>query len=338
MSTIREVAEAAHVSPATVSRVLNGKASALVSAGTRQRVLTAAEQLGYRPSAAARALVAGATRTVALTTTLLHDPHYARMLSEVQDLIRAHEYHLLLVPDEDDRELENLLSSRRADVLVRLRYPVDVASRFLSARATPRQVVIAVGPVEANPPEDCFCAYWDDREGIEALVEHLAGLGHRHLAYLAIGNGGRKRRFAAEAARLRGLTCEVVSVQGEGEENLHLGHLLACRAVSQAPAATALMCPNDTVALGALHGLHHCSRRVPEDLSLTGYNDTAGSAFSIPALTTIRTPLVECMTSVLDEVLSSLGAKQELRPSARRFATQPVVRQSTAVPAHLRPS
>ncbi len=332
MSTIRHVARAARVSPATVSRVLNGKASALVSEATRQRVLTVAEQLGYRPSAAARALVEGTTHTVALTTTQLHDPHYARMLSAVQALIRAHGYHLLLVPDEDDQELQSLLLSRRADVLVRLRYPVDVASRFVEARATPRQVVVAIGPVETAPPPGCFCGYWDDREGINALIEHVAGLGHRRLAYLAIGEGGRKRRFAAEAAAARGLDLQVVSVDPSPAEDPWQGHRLAVRAVADAPQATMLVCPNDVVALGVLHGLHECGKRVPEDISVSGYNDIPASAFSIPALTTIRTPLVECVTSVLDAVLTSLDTDAALEPYARRLETALVVRSSTASP------
>lgn len=333
MSTIRHVAEVAQVSPATVSRVLNGKASTLVSEATRQRVLLAVEELGYRPSAAARALVEGATHTVALTTTQLHDPHYARMLSVVPDLIRSHGYHLLLVPDEDDRQLQSLLSSRRADVLVRLRYPVDIAGHFAASRATPRQVVVAVGPIDQTPPQDCFCAYWDDREGISALVEHLASLGHHRLAYLAIGDGGRKRRFAAAAAAARGLDLQVVSVEPDRGEDLRQGHLLACQAVTEAPRATALVCPNDIVALGALHGLHECGKRVPDDLSVTGYNDIAAAAFSIPTLTTVRTPLVEGMTAILDDVLTSLSTNAAIEPYARAFETQLIARHSTAAPA-----
>lgn len=330
MSNIRDVAEAAGVSPATVSRVLNGKATSLVSEATRERVLDAAQSLGYHPSAAARALVAGRTDTIALATTNIHDPHYARALDVAQDIAEEFGYHLLLVPDADDTRLQSLLRERRADVIVRLRYPVDTADEVAAAVVSDEQVVIAVGPVDRQMPLSTPCACWDDREGIRAAVEHLAELGHRRVAFLAGRPAQRKERYALEAAGTD-MTIVPVCIEPGSPDDVARGAAIARLALQREPGVTALLAQNDTFALGALHALHEDGVAVPEQVSVVGYNDTLMTSYSSPPLTTVRTPLVECVGQTLRQVLESLSRQDcPIKLQALQMHTELVIRASTA--------
>lgn len=332
MSNIRDVAESAQVSPATVSRVLNGKAGALVSAATRERVLQAARTLGYHPSAAARALVAGRTYTVALATANIHDPHYTRALNAAQSIVDEFGYHLLLLPDADDLRLQNLLRERRADVVLRLRYPVDVADEVAAAAVSDEQALIAVGPVDERPPQSVCCACWDDREGMAGAVGHLMDLGHREVAMLAGSPTQRKVRYAQEAAGSQ-MDIFPVCVDHAAEDDVAWGAALAERALKLHPTATAFIAQNDNLALGALHWLNQEGIRVPEQVSIVGYNDILMSAYSHPPLTTVRTPLVECVSHTLQQVLNTLSGQQRaVQPQAVQLPVRLVVRASTALP------
>jgi LacI family transcriptional regulator len=335
MSTIRDVAEAAGVSPATVSRVLNGKASVLVSEGTRERVLEAAETLGYHPSAAARALVAGRTDTIALATTDIHDPHYTRALDLARRLADQFGYHLLLMPDAHDMRLKSLLRERRVDVIIRLRYPVDSADDVAAAAVCDEQTVIAIGPVEAHPPALTPCAYWDDREGIAAAVAHLAELGHRRIAFLSATTSRRKQQYALEAAPA-GMTVIPVQVAPDDSDDIWHGARLARRALQDEPSVTALLAQNDTFALGALHALRMDGIAVPRQISVVGYNDIIMGGYCFPSLTTVRTPLAECVSLMLQTVLEIMSAQSTphvpVAPQAVRFDTRLIARASTACP------
>ncbi len=332
MSNIRDVAEAAGVSPATVSRVLNGKATSLVSEATRERVLDAAQSLGYHPSAAARALVAGRTDTIALATTNIHDPHYARALDVAQDIAEEFGYHLLLVPDADDTRLQSLLRERRADVIVRLRYPVDTADEVAAAVVSDEQVVIAVGPVDRQMPLSTPCACWDDREGIRAAVEHLAELGHRRVAFLAGRPAQRKERYAFEAAGAD-MTIVPVCIEPGSPDDVARGAAIARLALQREPGVTALLAQNDTLALGALHALREDGIAVPRRVSVVGYNDTFLAPYSCPPLTTVRTPLAECVSRGLRQVLEALSPQHgPIQPQSLQLHTELVVRASTACP------
>ena len=332
MSNIRDVADAAGVSPATVSRVLNGKATSLVSEATRERVLDAAQSLGYHPSAAARALVAGRTDTIALATTNIHDPHYARALDVAQAIAEEFGYHLLLMPDADDTRLQSLLRERRADVIVRLRYPVDTADEVAAAVVSEEQVVIAVGPIDRQMPLSTPCACWDDREGIRAAVEHLAGLGHRRVAFLAGRPAQRKERYALEAAGAD-MTIVPVCIEPGSLDDVGRGAALARLALQREPGVTALLAQNDTFALGALHALREDGIAVPGQVSVVGYNDTFLAPYSCPPLTTVRTPLAECVSRSLRQVMEALSTQHgAVQPQSLQLHTELVVRASTACP------
>lgn len=332
MTGIREVAELANVSSATVSRVLNGKASALVSDGTRARVLAAAAQLGYRPSASARALAAGRTHTVALTTRHLQDPHYTRLLDTAHWIARDAGYHLLLTPDVDDEHFLDLIRERRSDVVIRLRFPVDAGDEFASV--DPRQALLMLGPVDHAPPQHVHSGSWDDRQGMAFAADHLADLGHRRVAFLGAPGTNRKLDFFLEAAAARKMDVIPVSAEPQGDDDVAWGVAIAKQALKLHPRPTALVAQNDNFALGALHRAYEAGLKVPRDLSVIGYNDVPLAAYSCPALTTVRTPITQCLSICLTKILDHLNGqgKETLPPVSVHLDTSVVTRQSTASP------
>jgi len=316
--------------------VLNGKASHLVSADTRQRVLEAAQELGYQPSAAARALTTGRTDVVAIAFWPANHPHYARMIASAEVVVNEHGYHLLLVTGarSQEEQLSALLRERRVDVLVDVTYPVDRAEHLAEACVLPSQRVLALGPVDKAPPASISCAYWDDRKGVRKTVSHLFGLGHRRLTFLGGQVGQYKRRAFEAAAEELDLEGAVISCEDETDQ-LAAGAEMALRALDQHPRPTALLCRNDQFALGALHALHGAGLRVPEEMSVVGYNDTAMTSYCHPTLTTVRTPIVECAKVLLSTTLTALsedGGAEDTRVQAFSFDTRLQVRRSTGPP------
>jgi len=326
MTTLREVAKAAGVHISTVSRVLNGHESSLVSAATCERILEVAERLQYRPSAAARALASGRTHVVAVTYSRPEDPHLTPMLAEAHRIALEHGYYVQIALDRD--QLHDWLSERRADVVMDVGV-VDRADELVGSRTADHQCVIAVGPTWRSLPAQVLCAYWQDRQGISQMAEHLVSLGHRLIAFLA----GTQYSGKIEAFRMLAeeLGYEPIIVRCKSEDDMLAARAEMARAVlGLKPRPTAIFARNDELALGALHALHESGVMVPDDLSLSGFEGIPGAAYSYPPLTTVRTPLLECVRAVLPRALASLSAGVgECEVGALPMYTSLVVRSST---------
>lgn len=337
MITIRQVAEQAGVSPSTVSRVLNGKASRLVSPETRERVMAVAGELGYQPSAAARTMVTGRTHVVAIVCEEITQPHYTRMIDTARSIVGARGYHLLLASEGKERgtAVESLLGRRQADLVLHVTYPVEAVDLYAGVSgATNNHRLIALGPMAKSPPLKVMAAYWDDRRGIHKAVEHLAELGHERVAFLS-GSAARYKQRAFEASADE-LGLHGTSIDHEHDDDqLAAGAQMTRRALQLEPAPTAIIARNDEFALAALHVLDQEGYSVPGDISVIGYNDIPAAAYTIPALTTIRTPVAECARAVLQSALSSLDEStpdSEPEVHAFGFDTRLVARESTGPP------
>ncbi|MBD3291616.1 MAG: LacI family DNA-binding transcriptional regulator [Armatimonadia bacterium] len=339
MTTIRDVSEAAGVSPATVSRVMNGRDSKHVGEDTRARVLEVANSLGYRPSAAARALVGGRTRTVALLSSpVVYTTWFTVVLEETQKILDEQGYHLLLVPGGKEDELRPLLRERRVDGVIWARYPVERAVELTDAITAPHQKVVGIGSIDSTAP-GCCAAWWDDAAGTRQVVEHLAGLGHDRIAYLpgpesALELWPNMLRAFEEACADRGIHASVV--HSDMEQPAFAGGLqMALRAVESKPRPTALFARNDDFALGVLHGLAQAGLTVPEEMSVIGYNNAPLAAYTHPSLTTVSVPTADATRSVVRALLESLDgddADSSSPPASRQFSTRLVVRDSTGPP------
>ncbi|WP_307835132.1 LacI family DNA-binding transcriptional regulator [Streptomyces adelaidensis] len=291
-ASIRDVAQAAGVSHQTVSRVINGHPS--VREETRERVEAAIDTLGFRRNATAFALASGVTRAVTVLTSNTTLYGYAATLRGLEEAARGAGYTLgvkVLTPGDDlDRTIASASAAGGGGLLVigfdRLgasalrRVPADV----------PCAAVVEAPPHGRRPPRPAVWA--DDREAARAATAYLLGLGHRTVHYVAIPTSVGARR--SQGPRAQGWH-KALQEAGVTPPEPHGGKGWDARAgyevgeeLARDPGVTAVLCGNDDLALGVLRALHHAGRRVPEDVSVIGFDDAPHSGFVTPALSTVR--------------------------------------------------
>ncbi len=327
--TIADVARRAGVSPAAVSFAVNGRPG--VAEQTRARILQAAQELGWRPSASARALTEAKARTIGLVLAreseeLEVDSFFVRFLSGVERVLARAEYALLLqlVPLAGAANTlgayERLAASGRVDGFL-ITDPELGDPRFPLLEGAGLPVVVAGRP----DPESPFP--WLETEhdrGAVAAVEHLVGLGHRRIAFL----GGPQayehvqRRLARwrQAVAAAGLTPGTVAFAD--------GALAGAVAAVLDGDPSAVVCSSDTLALALVAAARARGMSVPRDLSVSGFDDSLLAALSSPALTSVHVDYVEFGTAATAALLAVLNG-EPVRPYD---PTPPVleVRASTA--------
>ena len=288
-TTIADVAAHAGVSQASVSRVLNGKQT--VDPAIVQRVQASIATLGYSPSVAARSLVHGRNDTIAMVVPDLENPLFQGILKGLS-LAAASDGYRVLVADTaeqvDDEEAIAIEARHRCDAIVLCapRMP-EQRLRRLVAQVAP--VVVVNRPL---PGADVPIVGVDYVRGIRDLVEHLLGLGHRHLAYVS-----GPATSASNAERLRGVE-EAEQVHPDlridvvpGGSRLEDGYALAEAVLgARAEGATAVIAFNDLVALGLMTRLRQLGIDVPRDLSIAGFDDVPMAGFATPSLTSMSVP------------------------------------------------
>lgn len=331
---LKDVAALAGVSLSTASRVLRGDLG-FVGAQTAEKVCAAAQELRYHPSASARALARGKTLAVAVAYQYPNLGHFQTMLAAARRAIENHGYRMIHLAIESDGDVvpSTVLAERRADVL--LLAGVSGAYEALDWIVEPHQKVVAVGAFTPDALPPIPTAYWDDREGIMAAVEHLADLGHERVTYLGGFAGGKDAIFEVCAAS-RGLNyaIEVSDVFGVTAWMAD-GAAMARRALARSPRPTALVARNDDIAIGALHTIAECGLRVPEDVSIVGYFNTPIGPFCRPALTSVDTPFAECAKAVIERALLPAGEEPgtPAEPTFVKYPTRLVARRSSSSPA-----
>ncbi|WP_078941459.1 LacI family DNA-binding transcriptional regulator [Streptomyces cellulosae] len=289
-ASIRDVAQAAGVSYQTVSRVINGHPN--VREETRRRVQAAIETLGFRRNATAFALASGVTRsvTVLTTNTVLHG--YAATLQGLEEASRAAGYPLgvRVVTPEDDLDRTIAAAADTGGGLVVIGFDrVGAAALDRVPAHVPCAAVVEAPPPGRTPDRPAVWA--DDREAARAATAHLLALGHDTVHYVAIPASTGTRRSAGpraegwrQALEAAGVVPPAPSGKGwDAQAGYDAGKKLA-----RNQDVTAILCGNDDLALGVLRALHHAGRRVPEDVSVIGFDDAPHSAFITPSLTTVR--------------------------------------------------
>ncbi|WP_432506282.1 DUF6807 family protein [Kineococcus arenarius] len=281
-ATISEVAAAAGVSRATVSRVMNRRST--VAADIAARVQAVAEELQYRPSDLARGLSLGRTGTVALVVPDLGNPVFQQVVRGAMAAAAQQDQRVLVAETldaSDDEATVALQARRRCDALVLAapRTP-EPELRALLAQVSP--VVLTDRPLDGI---DAPVVRVDYAHGVHALVDHLVGLGHRHLAVLAgpptTASSGVRARALEEAARRHGdLRISTIATGSTVEA----GHRVADEVLGTR--ATAALAFNDLVAFGLLARLNEIGVAVPGDISVTGFDDVELARYATPSLTT----------------------------------------------------
>ena len=283
--TIVDVAARSGVSTATVSRVLSGSQDA--SADARERVLAAAEALDYRPSAVARALKLRSTRTLGLVVTDIENPFFPQLVSAIEAEATARGYGLLLcnTTDDDARELAalKLLVEQRVDgIMLASSRAMRRHARLLHTVGVPLVLVNSRGVAGLASVDTA------SRRGARMAAEHLIGLGHRRLAHFTAPrtNAAAVERLAGVRDAVRAARAELDVVAGDGRVD---GGARAAGSI--AADITGVVCYNDLAAIGAMRALRSAGRRVPEDVSVIGFDDIEMAAWTDPPLTTIRQPI-----------------------------------------------
>lgn len=303
MSTIKHVAARAGVSFTTVSHVLNG--TRRVSDAARERVERAIAEMGYAPSAVARALKMSETCILGVLVPNITNPFFAELTRGIEDCCHRTQYSVFLCNSDDDparqaRYLQTLLE-RRVDGLL-LAAAAGEALPLVQRLAATRVPTVVVDRSIAGLEADLVRV--DHQGGARMAVEHLLALGHR-----AIGCIAGPSEFAVGRARLLGWQ-EAMAGAGvtvdpdwlvEGEFSAAAGHALALRLLARGD-LTAIFAGNDLLAIGALRAAAERSVPVPERLSVIGFDGIDLGGYAFPALTTVGHP-IRAMGEVAAEVL-----------------------------------
>lgn len=289
--TIYDVAEAAGVSTATVSKVLSGQR--YVSAKTRAKVLAAVERLHYVPNVAARGLAGARTHIVGVVISydpgfLYSDPHMLQILQGAHLVAARHDSALLLSTGRAEKgelpAFQRLLGQRYVDGALVEGSLGEVGFALLRERGYP---VVAIGYSEA-----ASCVHSDDREGARLLTHHLIEQGHRRIGVISGPAHDRlvvEMRMAGyrDALAEGGIPFDAALVV-PGTFELESGYQGAAALMARPEPPSALFAFNDRMAMGAIRWLHERGMRVPEEVAVAGFDDNPDAARHDPPLTTVR--------------------------------------------------
>ncbi len=297
-ATIYSVAERAGVSVATVSRMVNG--SGYVGRQSRSRIQEAMEALQFEPNGLARSLNTKQSELLALLLTDIANPFSAQIARGVQDAARDAGYiPIICSTDTPEAERDTVRALRRKRVDGLILTPMqgersDENMALLHALCDKGMAMVCIGRRPVHPHADEIST--DTIAGARAAVAHLAALGHRRIGFIGgqISRGVAMGRLAGYRQGLAdaGLPADVSLVrEGELDEDSGRRETLALLSLPLPP--TALFCVNDRTAFGALAALAERGQRVPEDVSIVGFDDIPLAALIRPALTTVRQPAHE---------------------------------------------
>ncbi|MCO1653779.1 LacI family DNA-binding transcriptional regulator [Pseudonocardia humida] len=324
--TIYDVARSAGVATSTVSRAFTNPAR--VGEATRTRVLEVARELGYEPNPHARALTSNRTQTVAMVVSDITNPHFFELIRGAEMRAKAAEYTLVLVNAEESPRIEQ-------EQIRRVARSVDgfllAASRQpdadLAELAASRPVVLINRQVRGVPS-----VVVEHSEGCRQMVAHLASLGHTSLVYLA---GPRNSWMAGSRwAAIRAAATELgVTAHRSGPYAPTVSSGGAAADAAIGTGASAIIAHNDLLAIGVLRRLAQRSVRVPDDVSVVGFDDIFAADLCTPALTTLGGPHEQVGRAAVEILLDSLTTRQDRRPALHVAPpSQLVIRDSTGTP------
>ena len=333
--TIRDVAARAGVSKSLVSLALQN--APRVSPGTRELILAAADELGYRRNAAAHALVARRTRTIGVFVLDLHNPVTADVLDAVQAEARRRDYRTLVVvggedSDAERAELEKLLEFRVEGIVALGHRLPEGVHEALTADCP--GIIIGSAP-EGVPHLDSISN--DDVTGAGLAVDHLVALGHERIAFVDGGSSSvarDRRRGYRRAMGRHGLQDAVTVVPGSFTEEG--GYRGTARALDLRDPPTAVFVVNDLAAMGALAAVADRGLSVPQDVSIVGYDGTRLAGIRPLSLTTVTQPLHELGTRAVTQLCGRLDGEPPVESHVRLPPT--LTARRTTAPPRARPA
>jgi LacI family transcriptional regulator len=328
--TIVDVANAAGVSAATVSRVLTAS-NVPVAPRTRELVQHAADELGYRPNMNARELVRGRSTAIGVVTQHPASTYFGEILAGVDDELRHGEYHAIYVsgnwePDAEEEAIE-VLVRRRVDGLILLGGYASTERLERLERSVP--LIVVARRFDGHPDRELVV---DNRKGARMATEHLLELGHRRIAFM-IGSLDQPDFVEREL----GFRDAMAAAGIEQDERLLVdGGFLPWRGleaterlIASGVEFTALFAANDDAASGAQLAFYRAGLSVPGDVSLMGYDDIPGAPYRVPPLTTVHQPTLDLGRAAARGLLRLLAHED---PELPVFEPELIVRESTGHP------
>lgn len=299
--TIYEVAAEAGVSISTVSKVLSSNSK--VNGLTREKVLRAVKQLNYVPSLAARGIASGRTSIIGLVmpytpAQLLVDPHLQGNICGIEEILNEHDYTLLMATANREHEpstsYERLLRSRYIDGAVVMETQESKSPQLHQQLAQQRYPWVVLGyPVGMVPS---YCVHSDDLQGAQRMTEHLISLGHRRIGMIRVKDSAyasdeRVRGFRQMMGH-KGLPVDESLVVNSSDWGSEEAYEIAPQLLARPDRPTAVFAANDRMAIGVIQWAREHGLRVPEDVSVVGFDDIPAARTAFPPLTTIRQPSV----------------------------------------------
>jgi LacI family transcriptional regulator len=332
--TIKDVAKAANVSVASVSRALNGSSS--VTEETRKLVLETARTLRYVPHSGARSLSTSRTNTIGVVLPDLYGEFFSELIRGIDVAARRRGLHLLVSSSHGDAAEAGAAlraMSGRVDGLIVMSPHVDAG--FLAANLPDTLPIVLLNTHDAG--HQCSSLAIDNYGGASAMVQHLVEMGHRRLVMIT----GPANNFESEE-RLRGFRETVARLVPDHDPNdlvvLHgdfseesgyrAGHQL--QALKRLP--DAVFAANDMMAIGCLFALGEAGLRVPRDIALAGFDDIPTARFVTPPLTTVRVRISEMGSRALETLAFQVENPAGTKRSNQVLQTELVVRRSCGSP------
>ena len=336
---IHAVARLARVSIATVSRTINNVAT--VDPRLAQRVWKAIDELGYSPNTQARALVSGRSRLLGLIVSEITNPFFPELIQGFEDVAVENGYEILISstnyePQRMELCIQRMLE-RKVDGVAVMTFGIEAP---LLDRLAQRNIPLVF--VDVSPTGPLFSTIEVDYyHGIREGVQHLAVLGHRSIGFISGGlhlHSARARKEAfLRAMNEVGLTPDPKWLR-EGDHTLEGGISTMGQILADTDRPSAMMTSNDMTAIGVLHALYRTGARVPEDMSVIGFDDVNFAQFTLPPLTSVqmsRRELARCAVLALRDHLEphtrSISARYKVQ-------TRLTVRQSTGLASHGQPA
>jgi len=327
-TTIYDVAKAAGVSIATVSKVINGKGR--ISEQTRKKVLQVIERLNYQPNVIASALTGKSTYTIGLLIPDLANPFFSELARNIED--RGHElgYNLFICSTDYDPQKERnyveLMKRKNVDgIILASGFEQENNLKALLEEQFPVSVVARDFP---GLPVNTVCI--DDFHGGYEAASHLIGLGHKKIAIIARNVRSNRERMRGYAQAMKDHRIHYdYPFEYVKESNVASGKYVADKYLRSSDPPTAIFACNDLLAIGAIQAAKEHGLKVPEDLSIVGFDDTVFASITEPPLTTVAQPIKkmgqEAMNVMINEIQGKATDKLKIVLIPRL-----VVRNSTA--------
>jgi LacI family transcriptional regulator len=320
------VAEEAGVSPSTVSRILNG--TARVRDSKVRAVEAAIAKLHFMPNPVARSLARGKSMSVGVVTQTIDSPFYGEALAAIEKALLRARYSPLLVSghwrENDERRGVAHLLSRRVEGIILLTSCLPDRELLNLSHSVP---LVVTG--RSLHGDRIYCLDVDSTPGARLATDYLIGQGHRRIAFLS-GPPDRpdalQRLNGYKAALAAGRIAYTSRLIAHGDYSESGGHRAMTELLDSRAEFTAVFAANDQTASGALLALHRRGLRVPDDVSVVGFDDLAGSAFTIPPLTTVHRSIDEIGESAAEAIVDLVERRV---PRATVAAPTLAIREST---------